>query len=122
MSARPKILYVDDEPLNLELFEMFFKAQYDVLTARDGFEGLLTLRENPSSALIISDMRMPRMSGLEFIKQAKVDFPEKKFYILTGYGLTKEIQLAIDAGLVQYCFGKPFNVEEISLEIKTALS
>ena len=117
MTSKPKILYVDDEPLNLELFEMFFKKDYEVITAANGLEGLEVLAMHPNSALVISDMRMPRMSGLEFVTKAKVNFPDKKFYILTGYGLTQEIQHAIESGLVQHCFGKPFDIEEISKEL-----
>ncbi len=121
MSDKPKILYVDDEPLNLELFEMFFKNTYEVITAKNGIEGLDVLSQNPNSALVISDMRMPRMNGLEFVKKAKESFPNKKFYILTGFGLTPEIQLAIEAGLVQHCFGKPFDIKEISHELELAI-
>jgi two-component system, response regulator, stage 0 sporulation protein F len=111
------ILYVDDEPINLMLFEQLFRRKHTVLTANSGFGGLEVLKENPEVDVIISDMKMPGMNGIEFIRQAKIFFPLKLFYILTGYGITPEIQQAIESGLISKYFQKPFNMSEIESTI-----
>lgn len=81
MNKQNKILYVDDESINLELFKMNLQNHYDVFTAINGFEGLDILDRNPYIPLIISDMKMPIMNGIEFITKAKALYPDKRFFI-----------------------------------------
>jgi len=121
MEKKVKILYVDDEPVNLMLFEINFSKEYNILTAENGFSGLETLDANPDILIIVSDMKMPNMNGIEFISKAKEKYPNKKFYILTGYEITNEIQEALDSGLILKYFNKPFNIKEIDNEIKKAI-
>ncbi len=122
MDNKPKILYVDDEPINLLLFESNFDDKYEVLIAEDGFEGLKILELNPETELIISDMKMPGMNGIDFIRKAKELYPDKKFYILSGVGIINEIREALDTGLILKYFCKPFKIEKIHTEIAKALS
>lgn len=121
MEKKIKILYVDDEPVNLMLFEINFGKKYTVLTAESGFSGLDIIAQNPELFIIVSDMKMPNMNGIEFIKKAKEKYPNKKFYILTGYEITNEIQNALKSGLILKYFSKPFNIKEIDSEIKKAI-
>ncbi len=66
------ILYVDDEQTNLVLFEYSFKDLYNVITANSGEEGLLKLKDYKDDIIVvISDMRMPKMNGIEFIIEAR---------------------------------------------------
>jgi len=113
MTSGAIILYVDDEPVNLMLFEQLFRKRHTVLTANSGFADLEKLKENPEVDVIISDMKMPGMNGIEFIRQAKIFFPKKLFHILTGYEITPEIQHALENGLISRYFQKPFNMVEI---------
>ncbi len=122
MSDKPKILYVDDEEINLLLFEVNFKEKYHVLTALDGFEGLGALDEHSDTRIIISDMKMPGMNGIEFIKKAKEKYPDKKFYILTGFQITDEIQEALNTGLIIEYFSKPFQTERMHKIIAEAIN
>lgn len=119
---RIQVLYVDDEPINLKLFKINFMKKFDVLTAATGMTGLEVLDKHPDTLIIISDMRMPEMNGIEFIKAAKARFPEKKYYILTGFDITQEIQNAIDSGLILKYFRKPFNIKDIEKSIEDAFS
>lgn len=121
MDSKPKVLYVDDEPINLMLFEVNFKDKYDVITAIDGYKGLEVLAENTDALVIISDMKMPGMNGIEFITKAKAKYPDKKFYILTGFEITKEIKDALDSGLIIEYFSKPFQVERMHRIIAEAV-
>ena len=120
MNDKISMLYVDDEPINLKLFEINFGKKYNVRTTDSGYNGLAQLKSNPGIEIVISDMKMPGMNGIEFIKEAKKDFPEIVYFILTGYGLTEEISKAIDDKLIRKYFGKPFNMKEIELSIEEA--
>jgi two-component system, response regulator, stage 0 sporulation protein F len=117
MSSNRKILYVDDESFNLLLFELNFRDKYTVLLANNGVEGLAILDNNSDINVVISDMRMPGMSGIEFIRKAREKYPDKKFYILTGFEMTIEIQDALKNGIILKYFSKPFNVNEIDAAI-----
>jgi response regulator RpfG family c-di-GMP phosphodiesterase len=120
MSNKIAVLYVDDEPINLKLFELNFKNTFSVTTALSGFEGLEILKSNPDISVVVSDMRMPKMDGLEFISKAKVDFPHIVFFILTGFEITDEISQALNSNLINKYFRKPFNFREIESSIVDA--
>lgn len=114
------VLYVDDEPINTKLFAINFKNLFNVLTADSGFNGLDRLKEHPEISVVISDMKMPGMNGIEFISQAKKEFPNIIFFILTGYEITEEIADAIKINLINKYFQKPFNLKEIESSINQA--
>ena len=122
MNGKIKVLYVDDEPINLQIFEISFNRSYEVFTARSGKSGLEELEKDPGISVIISDMKMPVMNGIEFIKKAREQYPGKKFYILTGFDITDEIQHALETGLIIKYFRKPFDLQEIDTAIKEAIS
>jgi CheY-like chemotaxis protein len=84
IAMRYKILVVDDEPANLRLLERLFAGEYDVVTATSGGEGLelLALHE---FAVIISDQRMPSMTGVEFLKRAADMRSQTVRIILSGH-------------------------------------
>jgi two-component system response regulator (stage 0 sporulation protein F) len=121
MDDKPKILYVDDESINLKLFEINYSKKYEVLTADCGIKGLEVLKDNPDIRVVVSDMKMPNMNGVEFIKQAKVRHPTINFFILTGFEITEEIQEAIKLKLIIMYFRKPFNMNEIDTAISEAI-
>ena len=113
MSPRMKIIYADDESMNVQLFQLIFKARYEVVTGSSGAEALDLLEKHPDTQVVISDMKMPGMSGLGFIRAAREKFPKKQYYLLTGFEIGPEIQAAIESGLILNCFQKPFNLKEI---------
>lgn len=122
MSEKITLLYVDDEPVNLMLFEINFKNTYSVLKAASGLEGLQILKEHPEISVVISDMKMPGMNGIEFIRKAHADYPQIVFFILTGYDITREIADALNERLIHKYFSKPFNIREIEKAIAEALN
>jgi len=117
MNTRKSLLYVDDEPMNLMLFELNFGSDYMIFTADSGIAGLEILDANPEISIVFSDMRMPGMNGIDFIRKAKKNYPAVKFLILTGYGITDEIQDALYAGLIAKYISKPFNMKDIKESI-----
>jgi len=100
------------------LFQSVFKSKYKVLTAESGSSGLEVLQENGNIDVVISDMKMPGMNGIEFINKARKLFPDIYYFILTGFDITPEIQKSLDTGLVCKCFRKPLNTKEIEESIK----
>ena len=117
------ILYVDDEEINLFLFKKSFSKKYDVITANSGGLGLEALKEHADKIIVvISDMRMPVMTGVEFIRKAKALHDNIVYYILTGFEYNDEIDAAIKTTLIQKFFTKPFNYEEIDMAIMDAIS
>ena len=120
MNEKQTILYVDDEAINLVVFEANFIGKFNVITADSGFEGIKILENKPDIPIVISDMKMPGMNGIEFIKTAKKQFPNIVYFILTGFDITDEISSALDDKLINDYFKKPFNGQEIEASINAA--
>lgn len=113
-----KVLYVDDEPINLKLFQLNFESVFKITTAESGHEGLEVLKNISGFQVVISDMRMPGMNGLEFIRIAKEDFPHITYFVLSGFEITEEVAEALNQKLVKRYFRKPLNYREIEQSIK----
>jgi len=109
------ILYVDDEPQNLDAFcRAFFDADWidQIYTATSPDEGLALLDAKQVSA-IVTDQRMPGMTGTEFLARVLPKHPDPVRLILTGYTDVKEILDAINRGHVYYFVTKPWEAEEL---------
>lgn len=116
------VLYVDDEEINLFLFERSFKNLYNIITATSAEEGLKSLESHAHDIIVvISDMRMPGMSGLEFIRAAKSKYNNIAYFILTAFDYNEEINKALDEKLINKFFTKPFDTEAIRSAIENAL-
>ena len=83
--SKPTILVVDDEQDNLDLLYRTFYRQYKVLKATSGPDALNLLAKEGDVAVIISDQRMPMMSGTEFLSLTATQYPDIIRIILTGY-------------------------------------
>jgi YesN/AraC family two-component response regulator len=117
----PRILYVDDEVINLELFQLTFMNDFKVITAVSAQEGLILLEHNPDIHVVISDLKMPVMNGLDFIKLVKQKFKEKVCMLLTGY-LEPEVMLeGLNKELIFRYLMKPWNKDELEETIREAL-
>lgn len=122
MKTEITILYVDDEPINLFHFSQIFEKKYKVITAESGYAGLNMIEKNPNIDVVISDMKMPGMNGIEFIQKAKELYSDIHYYILTSYDITPEIDIALKTGLINKYFQKPFNLQEIESTISEKLN
>lgn len=117
------VLYVDDEEINLFLFERSFKNLYNIITATSAEEGLKSLESHAHDIIVvISDMRMPGMSGLDFIRAAKSKYDNIAYFILTAFDYNEEINKALDEKLINKFFTKPFDTEAIRSAIENALN
>lgn len=123
MKKEITILYVDDEDINLFLFERSFRSLFKILTANSGEEGLKRLSESSHDIIVvISDMRMPVMNGIEFIRKAKERFNNIAYYVLTAFNYNEEIEKALEDKLIDKFFTKPFDIELIKAEVEWVAS
>ena len=115
-----KIIVVDDEPKNLRVLERLFRHDYEVITAESGEEALRLLSEH-DAALVITDQRMPNMTGVELLKRTADLRPQMVRIILTGYTDVETLVEAINSGLVYKYVTKPWDNEELRLTVSRAL-
>ena len=115
------VLCVDDEEAILHsLKRLLRKEQYQLLTASSATEGLKILEENDVH-LVISDQRMPQMSGTEFFAAVKERYPDTIRVILSGYTDVDSITESVNKGHIYKFFLKPWNDQSLKLEIRQAL-
>ena len=115
-----KILVVDDEVDNLDLLRRTFRRDYDVFTANSAKEALRILAEH-EFAVIVSDQRMPEMTGVELFREAHEKYPHTIRILLTGYTDINALVDAINMGHVYRYITKPWSREDIILTIKRAV-
>ena len=106
------ILVVDDEPDNLDAFRFNFKRVFKIHTAGSGDEALAVLKEHDVS-VIVTDQRMPRMTGLEFLKAARAARPEAVGIILTAFTDVDVLIESINLGHVYRYITKPWDAKEV---------
>jgi signal transduction histidine kinase len=116
-----KILYVDDELHNLMTFKETFRKEYEIFTALSGDEGLNILRKEKDIALIITDQRMPNMTGIQFLEKTIPEFPDTIRMILTGFTDIEALIDAINTGRVYRYITKPWDENELRITLKRAL-
>ncbi len=115
-----KVLCIDDETHNLEALERLLRKKYKTVTASSGAEGLKAL-EKDSFSLIISDQKMPEMTGVEFFMQAKQKQPEAVRVLLTGYTDLESVISAINQGQIYRYITKPWEPEEFLGIVRQAI-
>ncbi len=121
METKKNIIYVDDEPINLELFKINFKHDYQVSTALSAVEGLKIIEEQ-NIMVVISDLRMPEMNGLEFIEHIKGRWPHKVCMLLTAYIESDVMLKAINQELIFRYITKPWRKDEVHRIIEAAFA
>ena len=115
------ILFVDDEENILHsLIRLLRKEGYRILTATCGADGLEMLKEHDVH-LVVTDQRMPGMSGTEFLAKVKENYPEIIRIVLSGYTEVDAITESINKGHIYKFMLKPWNDQNLKLEIKQAL-
>jgi diguanylate cyclase (GGDEF)-like protein/PAS domain S-box-containing protein len=114
------LLLVDDEQNILNALRRLFRREgYHVLTAGSGVEALELLALNPVQ-IIISDQRMPEMSGVEFLSRVKELYPQTVRIVLSGYSELTTVTDAINRGAIWKYISKPWDDEHLLQEVRTA--
>lgn len=114
------VLYVDDEVENLRIFELTFQREFLILTATSGEEGLRVLNRNPV-AVVLSDHRMPGMTGVDFLARVCDVDPKTVRILVTAYGDAKTLQNAINSGSIYRFVPKPWGPEDMRVTLRRAI-
>jgi FixJ family two-component response regulator len=117
----PRILVVDDEEAILETMTFTFQNDYEVLTSSDARRALELLDEKAPVAVVLSDQRMPNMSGVEFVAEVCKRHPTTVRMILTGFADMQAIIDAINAGHVYAYITKPWEPDQLKQVMKQAV-
>lgn len=120
MTDKIKVLYVDDEENNLFSFKATFRVKYQVFTAISGSKAIDILNEHPDIEVILTDQRMPEMTGVEFLKSILPIHPDPIRILLTGYADLKASIDAVNEGKIFHYLSKPWNEEEVDMIIQKA--
>ncbi|MDT8318718.1 MAG: response regulator [bacterium] len=114
---KPTVLIIDDEELILSSFSAFLESDFHVLTASNGREGLLKFRSDPSLSMILLDLHMPEMNGVETLKAIRA-FDEKiKIVVMTGNSNYEYAAQCADMNVQGY-IQKPLDPDEILARMK----
>ena len=109
---RLSLLMLDDEPAVLRSLQRILRKQYQITCFTDGHEALAYLHHNAVD-IIMSDMRMPNISGTEFLSQARRLSEHSMRVLLTGHSETRDSLEAINEGGIHALLNKPWDNEDI---------
>jgi response regulator RpfG family c-di-GMP phosphodiesterase len=113
------ILYVDDEVHNLNAFKASFRRIFEVHTAESAEEAMKILGSEQIN-IIITDQRMPVMTGIEFLESILLRYPDPIRILLTGYSDINAVIDAINKGQVYLYVTKPWQEDELRINIEMA--
>ncbi|OGQ86729.1 MAG: hypothetical protein A2512_08720 [Deltaproteobacteria bacterium RIFOXYD12_FULL_56_24] len=119
LQARTLLIVDDERPILTALQRMLADEGYRIFTAASAGEGLEILARNVVQ-VILSDQRMPEMSGSEFLSRAKVLYPDTVRMILSGYAELDTVIQAVNEGAIYKFFSKPFDMEQLRSQIRDA--
>lgn len=113
------VLYVDDEEHNLISFKATFRIKYKIYTAISGEDAIKIMDDKPID-IIITDQRMPNMTGVEFLESILDSHPEPMRILLTGYADLNAVIDAVNKGKIFHYLTKPWNEDELDITIQRA--
>src|ERR1700722_1581021 len=116
-----RVLFVDDEPNVLAGFERQFRNRYAMKTAPSGAEGLATLDANGPFAVIVSDLRMPGMDGVQFLSRVCDRYPNSIRILLTGYADVQQVVEVVNRANIFRFLTKPCPPPSLAATLEAAL-
>jgi response regulator RpfG family c-di-GMP phosphodiesterase len=121
MSREAKIFVVDDEESLREICQDVLEDEgYEVVLAKDGQEALAMLVDDQNIDLVVSDLRMPRMNGLELLRAAKEKKLSADFIVMTGFSTIETAVQCMQLGAADY-LPKPFNIQHLLVKVEKVL-
>jgi signal transduction histidine kinase len=115
-----KILFVDDEEINVFNFQLIFQDKYEIITAYSGEEGLRLFQESSDIGLIVSDQRMPGISGTDMLSRMYEIDPDPIRVLLTAHSQVEDIMDAINLGRIYQYILKPWDTGDMEMFIDRA--
>jgi two-component system response regulator HupR/HoxA len=118
--AAPAVLIVDDEPRVLDSLEAVLAADFEVVRAGGGEEALRILAQR-EVAVIVTDYKMPEMTGVELLRRSQDVAPEALRVVLTAYTDVDSLMEAINTGRIYHFLAKPWDPKELTLVVRRAV-
>ncbi len=118
-ASEKTILYLDDEVENLESFSLYFMEYYNILTTSNAAEAETLLQENDVQ-VVITDQRMPDVTGVEFLKKIRPIYPQMVCMIVSGYSDTEVVIKAVNEAEIYQFIVKPWDVDAFKMAIDNA--
>jgi DNA-binding NtrC family response regulator len=120
MMDRPRILIIDDDSgLRKTLADILRLKGFEPLAAKDGTEGLAVLKDNPVD-LVLIDLGLPDIAGIDVLKQVKDDYPSTEAIIITGNATLDSAIEATNKGAFSY-LQKPYDIDQLILHVRRAI-
>ncbi len=119
MRDKPKLLIADDEERAWKVLKINFQDRYDVLVARDGAEALKILEREHVDA-VLTDVKMPRMTGMELLKYVRESYKWLPVVVMTAFGSVEDAVAAMKAGAYDYIL-KPVKIEDTEAVVRRAM-
>ncbi len=119
--ANRKTLFVDDDPEVLAAYKRAFRKKFPVDTAEGPIRGLEAVAENGPYAVVVSDLRMPAMDGIEFCSKLRKTCPDTVRIMLTGYADIKAAMAAVNSGNVFRFLAKPCPENDVEEAVKAGI-
>jgi response regulator RpfG family c-di-GMP phosphodiesterase len=113
------VLYIDDELDNLTSFRATFRRNFNISTV-DSADAAIPVLEKETIHVILSDQRMPKMTGIEFFEKIQTLFPDPIRILMTGYTDINAVIDAINRGQVYKYLSKPWNEEDVKIFVEKA--
>jgi signal transduction histidine kinase len=114
------VLFVDDEEPNLVVFEAVCGDEFPVLTASSGVDGLELMKEH-EIGVVLTDQRMPGMTGIELLEKVEAEYPDAIRLLITAYSDLQAAEDAINRGHVRRYMRKPWEPETLRAELRDAI-
>ena len=113
------ILYVDDELNNLLSFKALFRLKYNLYLAQNINETAAIL-ENNTIHILLTDQKMPAITGLEFVEIIENKYPDLVCVLITGYAPERDVNRAINSGKLYACLAKPWDEAQLDEIVQEA--
>lgn len=122
MNTKAKVLYVDDEENNLMSFKACFRVDYQVQLAISANVALELLEQHPDIKVVITDQRMPNVTGVEFLKIIVEKYPHPVRIMLTGFANFADTVDAVNQGKIFSYLNKPWEEKTLKESIEKAIA
>jgi two-component system response regulator HydG len=119
-SEKKRILVVDDAPTTLEILQRNLTTQGYLVFTAPGVEEAIKVLDSTSIDLVITDLKMPKVSGLDLIRYVRENFKDTEIMMITGYATVEGAVKAVKTGAEEY-LSKPFTDEELFSAVERAL-
>mgnify|MGYP001767491380 CR=1 FL=1 len=121
MSNAERLLIVDDDSsMRMALYESLSSCGYEVETAENGADALVKFKHGRFAG-VVTDMRMPKMSGMDVLKGVKQISPETPVILITAYGTVNTAVEAMKEGASEFIM-KPFSLDDLEFAVKNVLA